>query len=251
MSGLLKLVVAEATWDSASTVSSYLGFVSIIFHPGAPVKCSSASAASSVHRDESGVTSFSSRPLLPSLPASAHDTPLARRQARHPRMLCRGAAEAFTACRCSSVVPPPGLPESQCRFRAVRRRGSDALHVWFLWSRCLTWWRARLSACGIRWPSVARSALTVRYISLEPTPPRDFSPESGGSFKPPSSSSIPYFLHFIASPGSCCNRPKDIWQVRIVSWNETLVIYLCLFVLVTLNLQMLFCQMYYFSEMLD
>lgn len=61
--------MAETTWDSASTVSYYLGFVSIIFRPRAPVKCSSASSASLVHCDESGVTSFSSRPLLPSYPA--------------------------------------------------------------------------------------------------------------------------------------------------------------------------------------
>lgn len=73
------------------------------------------SSASWLHRDESGATSFSSRPLPSSLPALAHDTPLARRQARHPRMQSRDlpsslqwedetASSLLPACLSHSVV---------------------------------------------------------------------------------------------------------------------------------------------------
>lgn len=122
MSGQLKLVMAETTWDSASTVSYYLGFVSIIFRPRAPVKCSSASSASLVHCDESGVTSFSSRPLLPSYPACLPRRMTHRWHAARPAIpecsagTCRGVCGGRMK---QQLVPPPGLPESQCRFMAV------------------------------------------------------------------------------------------------------------------------------------
>lgn len=117
-----------------------------------------------------------------------------------------GPAQEFAACGWNGIVPPPGLPESQCRFRAVSAAAP---------THCMSdFFEATVKSDGESdYRPVRSDGLRVSRAHC-----RIYQSGAPGSFL--LSPLFPYFLHFAASPGSC-NHPKDIWQLRNVSWSET------------------------------